>query len=79
MVEGVVMVVEGARVGMVGVVQLDTMAIVHLVVRVATEVLEEMVVMVVMVGLGDLVEGEEMVDSQVTEGCLSSRLLIRGY
>ena len=79
MVEGVVMVVEGGRVGMVDVVQLDTMVIVQLLVRVAMEVLGEMVVMAVMVGLGDLLEGEEMVGSQVTVVCLSSRLLIRGY
>ena len=42
------------------------------------EVLGEMVVMVVMVGLGDLVEGEETVAVEVMVACLLSRLLIPG-
>ena len=68
----------GARVGMVDLVHVDTLAIVQLLGQVAMEVVGEVVVMVVMVGLGDLVEGEETVALQVTVVCLSFKLLIRG-
>ena len=78
MVEEVVMVVAGARVGMVDLVHVDTLAIVQVLGQVGMEVLGEMVVMVVTVGLGDLVEGEEMVALQVAVVCLSFKLLIRG-
>ena len=77
-VEEVVMVVGGARVGMVGLEHTDTLAIAQLLAQVAMEVRGEMVVMVVTVGLGDLVEGEETVALQVMGVCLLSRLLIPG-
>ena len=78
MVEEVVMVVGGARVGMVGLEHMDTLGIAQLLAQVAMEVLGEMVVMVVAVGLEDLVEGEETVALQDMVVCLSFRLLIRG-
>ena len=78
MVGEVVMGAWGALVDQVDMGRLDIMVIVLHLVQVAMEVRGEMEVMVEMVGLGDQVEGEEMVAMQAMVVCLLSRLLIQG-